>query len=105
MSSIPLEHCLSIDEQICSTKARHYMRQYLPKKPHKWGFKFFVLCGVSGFAYNLELYSGQENDKINKLDNEPDLGESSNVVVRLCRVVPKNMNHRIYFDNYYTAIP
>ena len=64
------------------------MRQYLPNKHHKWDFKFFVLCGVSGFANNLELYSGQENDEIKRHDCETDLGASLNVVVRLCRVVP-----------------
>lgn len=47
--SIPLEESLSIDEQLCSTKARHYLKQYMPMKPHKWGYKLFVLSGVSGF--------------------------------------------------------
>ncbi|KAF2886474.1 hypothetical protein ILUMI_19699 [Ignelater luminosus] len=45
---IPLEQYLSVDEQICSAKSRYYLKQYMPNKPHKWGFKFFVLCGVSG---------------------------------------------------------
>lgn len=45
-SSIPLEKALSIDVQLCLTKARHFFKQYLPMKPHKWGYKFFVLCGV-----------------------------------------------------------
>lgn len=98
---VPLESRLSVDEQICATKARHYLKQYLPLKPHKWGFKFFVLCGQSGFAYNFEIYSGQENTQ---LMNEPDLGASSNVVVRLCRMIPTNANFRVYFDNYYTSL-
>lgn len=45
---IPWEYCLSVDEQICSTKAWHHLKQYMHMKPHRWGFKFFVLCGVSG---------------------------------------------------------
>lgn len=102
---IPIEQFLSVDEQICSTKARHHLKQYLPNKPHKWGFKFFVLCGVSGYAYNFEMYSGQENAEKDRLINELDLGASANVVVRLTRIVPKNLNYRIYFDNYYTSIP
>lgn len=59
--SVPLESDLSIDEQICSTKVKHFMKQYNPMKPHKWGFKIFVLSGVSGYAYDFEIYSGQEN--------------------------------------------
>jgi len=103
--TIPLEESLSIDEQLCSTKARHYLKQYLPMKPHKWGYKFFVLCDVSGFSYNFEMYSGQENTTEGRLSWEPDLGASSNVVVRLCRIIPKKMNYKVYFDNYYTSLP
>lgn len=103
-SILPLEAQLSIDEQLCSTKVRHYMKQYLPMKPHKWGFKLFVLCGVSGYAYNFELYSGQENNEAQRVDaSEPDLGASANVVVRLSRIIPRNQNYRLYFDNYYTT--
>lgn len=40
-----------------------------------------------------------------RLPNEPDLGSSANVVVRLCREIPKNKNHKVYYDNYYTSLP
>ncbi|KAF2886900.1 hypothetical protein ILUMI_19273, partial [Ignelater luminosus] len=77
--SIPLEKSLSVDvEQICS-KTRHFMEQYMPNKPHKWGFKLFVLGRVSGFFYTFELHAGQENDPSKRLQNEPDLGAYSNV--------------------------
>lgn len=42
-NSIPCRRDLSLDEQLCSTKARNYLIQYLPMKPHKWGYKFYVL--------------------------------------------------------------
>ena len=80
------------------------MKQYLPMKPHKWGFKLFVLCGTDGFAYKFEIYSGQENKESAKEANEPDLGTCGNVVVKLCCIVPRNENYRIYFDNYYTTL-
>lgn len=103
--SVPYEACLSLDEQLCSTKARSYLKQYLPDKPHKWGYKLFVLSGISGFTYNFEIYTGQENDPTKRLSNEPDLGCSANIVIRLLRNVPKYENYRIYFDNYYTTLP
>lgn len=103
-STVPLEAHLSVDEQLCSTKVHHYMKQYLPMKPHKWGFKLFVLCGVSGYAYDFEIYSGQENNDKQRIDaGEPDLGAAANVVVRLARSIPKNQNYRLYCDNYYTS--
>lgn len=103
--SIPLEQKLSVDEQMCASKGRHYMKQYMPAKPHKWGYKLFVLCGVSGYSYNFEIYTGTENDRRNRRVNEPDLGASANVVVRLSRIIPENQNYVVYFDNYYTSLP
>ena len=78
-----VEECLSIDEQICATKARSYLKRYLPSKSHKWGHKLFVLCGISGYSYDFEIYTGQENDVGHRLTEEQDVGASANVVVRL----------------------
>ena len=103
--TVPFEKCLSVDEQMCATKARHYMKQYMPLKPHKWGYKLYVLSGVTGYAYQFEIYSGQENSEKYRFPNEPDLGASANNVIRLCRSIPKNCNYIVYFDNYYTGIP
>lgn len=100
--SVPMEESLSVDEQICATKARHHLKMYMPDKPHKYGYKIFVLCGVSGYAYNLEIYTGK--GKEDRLESEPDLGTSSNIVVRLTRHIPSDRNHKVYFDNYYTSI-
>ncbi|GFY56842.1 DDE_Tnp_1_7 domain-containing protein [Trichonephila inaurata madagascariensis] len=104
-AKVPLERHLSIDEQIFSTKIRYYIKQYLAIKPHKWGFKFFVLCGISGFAYKLEIYSGQENNEKYRQKGEPDLGASANVVIQLARIISRNKYYKLYFDNYYTSIP
>ncbi|KAL4101133.1 hypothetical protein QTP88_021153 [Uroleucon formosanum] len=104
-SSIPIEENLAVDEQICSTKARSSLKVYMPNKPYKWGYKYFVLSGASGFAYNLEFCTGQENNSELRKTSEPDLGASANVVVRLARVIPINLRHKLFFDNYYTTLP
>ncbi|CAH2087871.1 unnamed protein product [Euphydryas editha] len=101
-SKIIKEEYLCVDEQICSTKARNIMKRYNPKKPHKWGYKIYVLCGVTGFAYKFEIETGAENIV---LPGEPDLGASSNVVVRMARDMPKYQNYKLYFDNYFTSLP
>ncbi|CAG9577512.1 unnamed protein product [Danaus chrysippus] len=100
-STVPLETYLCVDEQICSTKARCNLKRYNPKKPHKWGYKIFVLSGVSGFAYKIEPETGAENVV---LPDEPDLGASSNVVVRMARGIPRHQNYQLYFDNYFTSL-
>ncbi|CAH1993758.1 unnamed protein product [Acanthoscelides obtectus] len=95
---VPLEENLSCDEQI----GRISLKTYNPKKSHKWGYKIWVLSGVRGFTYNLELFSRKQD--IERHPNEPDLGAASNVIVRLCRIVPENLNHKVYFDNYFAGI-
>lgn len=97
LRTIPIEESLAVDEQIIPFKERHYIKQYNPKKPHKCGFKVFVLSGVSGFSYNFELFCGGD-DKI-CLKGKPDLGASSNVVMHLARILPNDVNHKLYVDN------
>lgn len=75
---------LSVDEQICATKARSSLKVYVPSKPHKYGYKFFTLCGEDGFCYDFEIYTGQV---ATLYSTEPDIGPSSNVVIRLCRSI------------------
>ncbi|PSN38182.1 hypothetical protein C0J52_15046 [Blattella germanica] len=100
---VPKEEFLAVDEQIIPTKCRSSLKQYNPKKPHKWGFKAFVLSGVSGFSYDYEIFAGAQSNTI--IPGAPDLGASSNVVVRLTQTVPRHVNHKIFFDNWFTSVP
>lgn len=97
----PLDQRLSVDEQMCATKVGHFFKQYLPNKPHKWGFKLYVLCDLNGYAHNFEIYSGHSE----QLPEEQDLGATGNVIGRLLRRVSRMLNHIIYFDNFYTSLP
>ncbi|KAL4126484.1 hypothetical protein QTP88_010706 [Uroleucon formosanum] len=81
-SSVPFDEFLALDEQLCPTKV------------------------LKGYAYNFEIYTGNENNFVERQQMlEPDLGATGNVVVRLSRVIPRNEHHKLYFDNYYTSIP
>ena len=43
---------LSIDESMISYKERHGLKQYMPMKPTKWGFKAFLLCeAITDYVY------------------------------------------------------
>lgn len=101
--AIPKEEHISMDEQIMPTKARTSLKQYNPAKPHKWGYKLWALCGQSGFNYDFELYGGKESYP-QRLPGEPDLGACANTVVRLARTIPRNLNHKLYFDNYFSTL-
>ena len=55
------------------------MKEYLPKKPVKRGFKVWVRAdGVNGYVCEFEVYTG-------KTDGERELGLGGNVAKRLTR--------------------
>lgn len=71
--SVPKLQRLCVDEQMCSTKMRkNNIRQYMPNKSHKWGFKFFVLCDSTGFSYSFELYTGNIHSNTRNLQEQVD---------------------------------
>ncbi|KRY25671.1 PiggyBac transposable element-derived protein 3, partial [Trichinella britovi] len=49
----------SIDEEIIPYKGRNKLKQYIPKKPKKWGFKVNARTGVSGLLYDFCFYEGK----------------------------------------------
>ena len=97
---LPQEENHSIDEQIIPTKSRTSLKQYLPNKPNKWGIKVWARCGVSGILYDFEVYTG----KTTKAQAKPELLMGGNVVSRLMQSLPKNVNHKVFFDNFFSSI-
>uniref|UniRef100_A0A0K0EC24 DDE_Tnp_1_7 domain-containing protein n=1 Tax=Strongyloides stercoralis TaxID=6248 RepID=A0A0K0EC24_STRER len=101
MKRIPMEETLCVDEQMIPFKGKHSIKQYMKKKPRKWGFKAFVLCDSNGITHNWELYTGASLSSTEL----PNVGVSGNIVLRLCSIVPKNLNYKVYFDNWFNNIP
>ena len=51
---------MSVDERMVKSKAHFAYKQYLPKKPVKWGFKIFAACAArNGMLFDFEVYTGQ----------------------------------------------
>ncbi|CAG4946695.1 unnamed protein product [Parnassius apollo] len=98
---VPKEEYLAVDEQIIPTKVRHDLKQYNPAKPHKWGYKNQVLSAVSGFSYDFDIFAGDQSNT--RPVGAPDLGVSGNVVTRLTETVPRHVNHKIFFDNWFNS--
>ena len=63
---------------------QHCLKQYLPNKPHKWGFKMFTRAGVSGIIYDFTLYIGEGTCK------SFGLGISSDIILDLASNIPEN---------------
>lgn len=69
----------SIDEAMIAFKGRSSMKQYVPKKPVKRGFKVWVRADAgSGYISEFEIYTG-------KVPGEREFGLGGNVVKRLTR--------------------
>lgn len=99
--ALPKTQFLCVDEQIVPFKGKSGLKQYNPKKPHKWGYKLFVLCNEKGMVHNFEVYTGS----IQPLADVPDLGASSNVVLRMTRDVPHGKGYLVFFDNWFASLP
>lgn len=82
-------------------KGRNRLKQDLPSKPKKWGYKILILTGSDGIPYNLEVYTG----RVNQPPELPDVGASGNVVLRLAQPIPKEENYKFFFDNWFTSVP
>ena len=100
-NEIPKPQRLCVDEQMIPFKGISSLKQYMPLKPVKWGYKVHCLCGEDGIMYDFVIYKG----KIEPLSDEPDLGASSNIVVNLARTIPNDLNHLLYFDRWFTSLP
>ena len=73
------------------------MKQCMPKKPIKRGFKIWCLCdSQNGYAYNAQPYTGASEGH-----NEDSLG--SRVVKALIQPV-KGKGHHVYMDNFFTSV-
>ncbi|KAG5879039.1 hypothetical protein JTB14_035462 [Gonioctena quinquepunctata] len=60
-----------------------------------------ILSGSSGFSYDFDIFAGEQSNTLP--DGAPDLGVSGNVVTRLTSTVPRNKNHKVFFDNWFNS--
>lgn len=45
-------------------KGRCGLKQYMPKKPIKRGFKVWALVDSEGYLYNFDIYTGKSKDYV-----------------------------------------
>lgn len=90
---------LSVDESMIAFTGRTTMKQYMPLKPIKRGFKVWVIaCAVSGYMYSFDIYTGKA------LGGEVNFGLGEKVVLLLTRAL-EHLGYCIFFDNFFSSIP
>ena len=97
---LPREEYCSVDEQMIPFEGRAPAKQFVANKPNPIGLKNFVLCGKYGRALDFELYQGAGSG-IPEKDKKLALGLGGSIVLRLSETVPKRLNHKLVFDNYF----
>lgn len=55
----------------------------------------WVLLDVSDLSYNFEIANNQIS--FEKIPGELNLDTASNIVMRMCKIIPKNVNHKVFF--------
>ncbi|KAL0830006.1 hypothetical protein ABMA28_003464 [Loxostege sticticalis] len=89
----------SIDECMIKFKGRSTLKQYMPKKPVKRGFKVWARCdSQTGYLFEFEIYTG-------KKENESETGLGAAVVKNLCKeLIDENLeNVHVAFDNFFAS--
>ena len=85
---------VSIDEAMIPFKGRSSMKQYIPNKPVKRGFKVWTRAdATNGYISEFYVYTGKEGNRA-----EVNLG--AKVVMTLTKNLT-NYYHHVYFDNLF----
>lgn len=91
------ERELSLDEAMVGFKGRSSLKQYLPLKPTKRGYKIWCVCeSKSGYLLNFDVYTG-------KSDNSSTTRLGATVVKHLSTSY-HNMGHVLFVDNYFSDV-
>lgn len=86
---------VTVDEQLVGFRGRCPFRQYMPKKPARYGLKFWVLCdNKTSYVWNVQPYTG-------KTPGEPrEINQGMRVVLDLCQGLK---GHNLTCDNFFTS--
>lgn len=87
---------IAMDESMIKFKGRSSLKQYMPKKPVKRGYKVWVLADETGYCWNFEIYTGKTGNEVEK-----NLGAR---VVKTLAAPVANKNHKLFFDNFFASV-
>jgi hypothetical protein len=85
---------LTLDEAMVAFKGRSSIKQYVPSKPHKWGYKIYCLAS-DDYLLHFDVYEGKE-------DNPSSLGATYDLVMRMTRTY-QFQQHVLFTDSWFTS--
>ncbi len=93
---------MTVDEMLEAFRGQCHFRQYLPRKPARYGIKIHTCCDVkNSYIYNLEVYVGQQPPGIFRQSNRPE-----DIILRLVEPIANQTGRArvITTDNWYTSL-
>jgi hypothetical protein len=89
---------LSVDEAMVAFNGRSGMKQYMPAKPDKWGYKVWQLNDArNAFTCNYQVYTGK--DKTRSAATAAEKGLGYRVVMDMAKPY-LGKKHHLFFDNW-----
>ena len=76
-------------------KGRCSVKQYIPLKPIKRGYKVWVRADENGYVCQFEIYT--------KKGKEKGMGLGESVVEKLCKPI-SNKSYKIFADNFFSSV-
>nr|CAH7733294.1 unnamed protein product [Callosobruchus chinensis] len=94
----PYKH--STSESMIAFKGRSAIKQFMPKKPVKRGYKVWCLAdSQTGYICKFDIYTGKSADA-----EKGSYGLGEKVVIKLTSSL-KNQKCLVAFDNFFTSVP
>jgi hypothetical protein len=88
------DQSMTLDEAMVAYKGRSPIKQYIPSKPHKWGYKIWCLASEN-YLLHFEVYEGRE-------EHPSPLGATADTVIRMTQ--PYQQQQLILFtDQWFTS--
>ena len=84
---------LALDEAMVAYKGRATIKQYIPSKPHKWGYKIYCLSSED-YLLRFEIYAGREERSAD--------GATYDTVMRMLQGY-EDKAHILFTDNWFTS--
>jgi len=88
------DESMTLDEAMVAYKGRSPIKQYIPSKPHKWGYKIWCLASEN-YLLHFEVYEGRE-------EHPSPLGATGDTVIRMTH--PYQQQQLVLFtDQWFTS--